>query len=383
MKRILISAILVMASLAFPASAANAKTINFQAEIWVDNWFSLYINGKQVGQDSVPITTEKSFNSEKIKFTATYPFTVGLIVKDFTENASGLEYIGKPNQQIGDGGAVLQIRDLSTNKVVLVTDSSWKSLVINKAPLNPECVKSSNPLTDCKFSNISIPKNWSTNSFKDSSWKSASVFSKDEVGVKEGYFDINWSPSASLIWSSDLKLDNTILLRKTISSSPTKVVTNSSFSLSSPTFSNGGKLPAMYTCDGSSTMPPLSWSGSPTGTKSYVVTFDTLPGPPRPGETDSGKHAMFVLYNIPATSSGFTSISDIKGTFGQNFQGKTLGYTPPCSQGPGDKTYTFTIYALSSVLDIAQTQATEATIEKLIEGKVLASSSLSVTYARG
>jgi len=279
MKRYLLSTILALISIISPASAATAKTINFQAEIWVDNWFSLYINGKQVGQDSVPITTEKSFNSEKIKFTATYPFTVGLIVKDFTENASGLEYIGKPNQQIGDGGAVLQIRDLSTNKVVLVTDSSWKSLVINKAPLNPECVKSSNPLTDCKFSNISIPKNWSTNSFKDSSWKSASVFSKDEVGVKEGYFDINWSPSASLIWSSDLKLDNTILLRKTVASSPTKVVTNSSFSLSSPTFSNGGKLPAMYTCDGSSTMPPLSWSGSPTGTKSYVVTFDTLPGP--------------------------------------------------------------------------------------------------------
>ena len=98
MKRILVSLILVMASAIAPASAATSKAINFQAEIWVDNWFSLYINGKQVGQDSVPITTEKSFNSEKIKFTATYPFTVGLMVKDFTENASGLEYIGKPNQ---------------------------------------------------------------------------------------------------------------------------------------------------------------------------------------------------------------------------------------------------------------------------------------------
>ncbi|CAN2224577.1 YbhB/YbcL [Candidatus Nanopelagicaceae bacterium] len=383
MKRIIISLTLALASAASPASAATSKAINFQAEIWVDNWFSLYINGKQVGQDSVPITTEKSFNSEKIKFTATYPFTVGLMVKDFTENASGLEYIGKANQQIGDGGAIAQIRDLSTNKVVLVTDSSWKSLVINKAPLNPECVKSSNPLNDCKYSNAVIPKNWSTNSFKDSSWKSASVFTKDEVGVKEGYFDINWLPSASLIWSSDLKLDNTILLRKSISSSSMKVVTSSSFSLSSPAFSSGGKLPATYTCDGSSTLPPLSWNGSPSGTKSYVVTFDTLPGPPRPGETDSGKHAMFVLYNIPAASSGFTTISDVKGTFGQNFQGKSLGYSPPCSQGPGDKTYTFTLYAVSSLLDIASTQATEAAIEKLIEGKILASSSLSVTYTRG
>ena len=91
---------------------------------------------------------------------------------------------------------------------------------------------------------------------------------------------------------------------------------------------------------------------------------------------------MFVLFNIPSSTSGFTSTSDVKGSFGQNFQGRSLGYTPPCSQGPGDKTYTFTVYALNSILDIAPTQATEAAVEKLIEGKVLASSSLSVTYAR-
>ncbi|NBR08261.1 MAG: aldehyde dehydrogenase family protein, partial [Opitutaceae bacterium] len=165
---------------------ATSKAINFQAEIWVDNWFALYINGKQVRQDSVPITTERSFNSEKIRFTATYPFTVGLILKDFTENSSGLEYIGKPNQQIGDGGAIAQIRDLSTNQIVLTTDGTWKSLVINKAPLNPECVTSQNPVADCKYANTSIPKSWSTNSFNDSTWKSVSTYTKDAVGVKEG-----------------------------------------------------------------------------------------------------------------------------------------------------------------------------------------------------
>ena len=383
MKRIFIVAMLIMTSVVTPASGATSKAINFQAEIWVDNWFALYINGKQVGQDSVPITTERSFNSEKIRFTATYPFTVGLVLKDFTENSSGLEYIGKPNQQIGDGGAIAQIRDLSTNQIVLTTDGTWKSLVINKAPLNPECVTSQNPVADCKYANTSIPKSWSTNSFNDSTWKSASTYTKDAVGVKEGYFDINWSPNASLIWSSDLKLDNTVLVRKKISQPSTKAVTSSSFQLTSPAFSNGGRLPVMYTCDGSSTLPPLNWNGTPTGTKSFVVTFDTLPGPPRPGETDSGKHAMFVLFNIPSSTSGFTSTSDVKGSFGQNFQGRSLGYTPPCSQGPGEKTYTFTVYALNSILDIVPAQATEAAVEKLIEGKVLASSSLSVNYARG
>lgn len=160
---------------------------------------------------------------------------------------------------------------------------------------------------------------------------------------------------------------------------PTKVKL---FELKSTAFTNGGRLPAIYTCDGSSTLPPLSWSNLPSGTRSVVIVFDTIPGPPRPGEVNTGNHALFILYNIPPTSLGFTSSSDVKGTFGQNFQGRILGYTPPCSQGPGDKKYTFTGYALSSLLDISPSQATEAAIETAMTGKILSSNTLSVLYAR-
>ena len=117
MKRIFLGLlILSMCIPSGPAQAATSKSISFQAEIWADNWFSLYINGKKVGEDSVSISTERSFNSEKIKFTASYPLTIGVIAKDFIENSSGLEYIGKPNQQIGDGGIIIQIRELATGK---------------------------------------------------------------------------------------------------------------------------------------------------------------------------------------------------------------------------------------------------------------------------
>lgn len=383
MKRFALVLAILCTTLVVPADAAVSKPTTFQAEIWVDNWFALYINGKKVGEDSVPITTERSFNSEKIKFTATYPFTVGLMVRDFTENSSGLEYIGKPNQQIGDGGAIAQIRDLSTNKIIAATDTSWKTLVINKAPLNPECVSSANPIVDCKYQNINTPSSWSTNSFKDTAWKSATSYTKEEVGVKDGYFDISWSNTAGLIWSSDLKLDNTVLIRKTFSASASsKQVSTANFQLTSPTFVDGGKFPIEYTCDGSSISPALAWSGAPAGTKSFAITFDTLPGPPRPGETDSGKHAMFTLFNIPATATSIAAGNKSVGTYGQNFQGKTLGYTPPCSQGPGDKIYTFTIYALSSTLDLQPSAATEAALEAAVVGKVLAQKSLSVTYAR-
>jgi hypothetical protein len=92
MKRTLIAlAALLITQFSAPTHAVVAKSVTFQAEVWADNWFALYVNGKKVGEDSIPITTEKSFNSEKIKFTATYPLTIGVFAKDFTENASGLE----------------------------------------------------------------------------------------------------------------------------------------------------------------------------------------------------------------------------------------------------------------------------------------------------
>ena len=232
-------AVILLATLISPpvvARAATSKALSFQAEVWVDNWFALYINGKKVGEDTVPITTERSFNSSKIKFTDTYPFTIGILAKDYVENASGLEYIGTDRQQIGDGGIIAQFREISTGKIVASTSKNWKVLVANKAPINTDCVKSKNPTTECKYVNTSIPNGWATSSFKDSSWIAATEFSKEEVGVKEGYFDYTWASGSSLVWSSDLKLDNTILLRKVVTSRAASSTITSNLTLTSSDF---------------------------------------------------------------------------------------------------------------------------------------------------
>lgn len=382
--RLIVLALALVVSGQIPAYATTAKTINFQAEVWADNWFSIYVNGKKVGEDSVPISTERSFNSEKIKFSTTYPFTVGFVAKDFTENASGLEYIGKPNQQIGDAGIIFQIRDLSTGEVVTASDSSWKSLVINTAPLNPECVTSNSPLTDCKSKSLGIPSKWSTSAFKDSSWKSSTQFTQEEVGVKEGFFDISWSSSAQLIWSSSLKLDNTVLFRKTISKTNVKAATTNSKSLTlaGNGFGSDGKLPITFTCDGAGTSPGFTWSGAPDGTKSLVLIMDTVPGPPRPGETDSGIHYYLTLYNIPSNTTSIASGNTAVGTLGRNFKENSPGYTPPCSQGPGVKSYTVTLYALSSLISISPGDATGTALIAAMNGKVLSKKSLTLTYER-
>jgi phosphatidylethanolamine-binding protein (PEBP) family uncharacterized protein len=368
-------------------NAATPKSSTFQAEVWVDNWFALYINGKKVGEDSVPITTTKSFNSEKIKFTASYPFTIGVIAKDYTENSSGLEYIGQRNQQIGDAGIVLQIRDLTSGKIVSTTDKSWKTLLVNKAPLNAECVTSKNPIQDCKYTNTAIPDNWATNTFKDSQWESATEFTEKEVGVKEGYFDIVWSPSSKLIWTSNLKLDNTILIRKAVTSLPivkstSTKQTDSKLTISSKDVSPSGELNKSNTCDGAGISPALAWSGAPKSTKTYAITMDTIPGPLRLGETEVQKHSYFTVFNIPVTITSISTGAKNSGTIGRNFKDIQPGYSPPCSQGPGAKIYTITVYALSSELTLAAQDATEDALTKAMAGKVLASGELSVTYSR-
>jgi len=381
---------LAIAALLLPfstvAHAAVSKSISFQAEIWADNWFALYVNGKKVGEDSVPITTEKSFNSEKIKFTATYPLTIGLMAKDFVENASGLEYIGKSNQQIGDGGIVLQIRDLTTNQIVAYTDSTWKSLVVFKAPLNPECVTSKAPLTDCKSQTIKNSTTWYLSTYKDSSWLNAKEFTKEAVGVKDGYFNIDWSANAKLIWSNDLKLDNTILFRKVVSEP--KVFPNSASNvdlpliLTSPDFTNGGKLLVDNTCDGKGISPGFSWTGGSSKIMSYVIIMDTVPGPLRPGEVDIGNHFYLTVYNIPVSIKSLPAGATNIGTLGQNFQGKKLGYTPPCSQGTGSKSYTINLYGLSENLTLKNTEATEKNLLAAMNGKIISSSSITVQYER-
>jgi phosphatidylethanolamine-binding protein (PEBP) family uncharacterized protein len=355
--------------------------ISFQAEGWADNWYSLYINGKKVGEDSVPITTIRSFNQTTIKFKASYPFTVGVIAKDYVENNSGLEYIGQSNQQIGDGGFILQIRDLSTGKIVASSNKTWKSLVINSAPINPSCEKSPKPLTECQWKTIGVPTSWANPTYKDTNWASASEFTPEEVGVKEGFNDIPWSPTARLIWSKDLRLDNIILFRHTIRIAESNLPSSLSLVISSTSVDSNGMLNKQVTCDGSGLSPSLAWSQGPEGTQSYLLLMDTIPGPPRPGDPVSTDHTYLAVYNIP---SNITKISEgviAVGTLGLNFKSKT-SYEPPCSQGPGLKDYTFQVLALSSNLPISQASATQQSLLSASNGLVLASGKLIAHYER-
>lgn len=200
-----------------PTSAAGQDAPrHFKVEVWADNWFSLYVNGNAIGEDSVPITTERSFNAETIDFDATYPLTIAMVSKDFKENDTGLEYIGTDRQQMGDGGFIVQITDTSTGKVVAVTDANWRGLVVQRAPLDTACETSPNPATDCSSESIAEPAGWTTASFDDTEWVAATVYTDAEVQPHGDYSTITWDPAAKLIWTSSLTQDNTILWRSVV-----------------------------------------------------------------------------------------------------------------------------------------------------------------------
>ena len=46
----------------------------------------------------------------------------------------------------------------------------------------------------------------------------ATEWSEADVSPKDGYDDIAWDASAQLIWGTDLEVDNTVLLRTTVTS---------------------------------------------------------------------------------------------------------------------------------------------------------------------
>lgn len=147
-----------------------------------------------------------------------------------------------------------------------------------------------------------------------------------------------------------------------------------SFVLTSPAIGADGKLPATFTCDGTSESPPLSWTNPPTGTKSLALVMDHL-------APDSIK-SYWVVYGIPAQSRTIAANGVTLGSLGVNTVNGRPEYAPPCSNGPGEKKYTLTIYALSVAPTLAAQNVTREALLAAITDKTLATARLDVTYSR-
>ncbi len=148
----------------------------------------------------------------------------------------------------------------------------------------------------------------------------------------------------------------------------------------SSVFKNGGTIPVKYTCDGDDVSPPLSWSGVPSGTKSFVLIMDDPDAP-------MGTWVHWVIYNIPASVTSLPeAVPPDKKLKDGTLQGKNswgrIGYGGPCPPPPtGAHRYFFKLYALDAVLK-AGAGLSKDEVLRLIEGHILATAELMGKYSR-
>lgn len=148
--------------------------------------------------------------------------------------------------------------------------------------------------------------------------------------------------------------------------------------IKTPAFTEGGMIPAKFTCEGENIFPRIDWSSVPAGTKSLALIVDDPDAP-------NGDWVHFVLFNIPADihklDEGFKVSSGVPAGVksGKNSSGK-LDYHGPCPPS-GTHRYYFKLYALDVVLDQAQ-GIDKYQLLKVMEGHVLGFGELMGKYRR-
>ncbi len=163
--------------------------------VYADNWFMLYVNGRLVAFDPIQFMPH---NVVSVDFLPEYPMTLAVLAKDNADPKTGMEY----GSSIGDAGLCIKFADGT------VTNATWKAKNFFHGPVkgdtaNPQVIQ--DPL----------PANWWAIDFDDSTWKNAKEYTIEEVDPKQPYFDNDFE-GAKFIWTDDIALDNTVIFRTKI-----------------------------------------------------------------------------------------------------------------------------------------------------------------------
>lgn len=320
--------------------------------IFSDNYFELYVNGVLVGVDPVPYT---SFNSCVVKFKAKRPITYAVRLVDWEENLGlGTELNGGDPYHIGDGGFMASFSDGT------VTNNQWKAQTFNIAPLdNPNQVvdlangthdssaATTHTLTETAYAlHYPLPPGWSAKSFADGGWPSATTYTEAQVGINNipAYtnFPAQFSASgAQFIWSSNLLLDNEVVVRFTGSAAAATQIaveqpagtalTDGSSTVAYGSVNTGSTLTKIFTIRNNSSTSALSITGvTIDGTNAANFTVTTSPV----SSIAASSSTTMVVQFAPATTGAKTaalhiasSDSSVGAAFDINLSG--TGIIPP------------------------------------------------------
>ena len=153
--------------------------------------------------------------------------------------------------------------------------------------------------------------------------------------------------------------------------------------LTSSAFRNGQPLPERNSCEGEDLSPPLSWTGTPAGTKAWALIMEDPDAP-------AGVWVHWVLYDV---SFATTSLKEglpkndvfpdgaMQGMSGGVTRFRDVGYSGPCPPPGKPHHYVFKLYALDKKLDLAPGAAKEKVLAAM-KGHILAQAELIGLYQR-
>lgn len=140
--------------------------------------------------------------------------------------------------------------------------------------------------------------------------------------------------------------------------------------ITSTAFSEGGRIPRKFTCDGDNVNPPLTVDGAPAEAKTLVLIVDD---PDAPG----GTWDHWVVWDIPPGTDILEN--SVPGVQGMNDSGRQR-YSGPCPP-PGTHRYFFKVYALDTMLRL-DPSSTKRDVEVAMKGHILAQGQLIGLYSR-
>lgn len=208
-----------------PVAVIDADGEEITGYIFADNYFELYINGQLVAVDTVPFTP---FNSSFVKFKVNKPYTIAVKVIDWEENLGlGTEDNRGKAYHPGDGGFIASFSDGT------VTSTDWQAQTFYTAPiydltclsevdgkrLSESCTTEGTDSGENAYAaHWEVPSDWMNPEFDSMAWPQASAYSEDEIGVNNKKAYMNFiekfsGAGASFIWSTNVVLDNEVLLR--------------------------------------------------------------------------------------------------------------------------------------------------------------------------
>jgi Raf kinase inhibitor-like YbhB/YbcL family protein len=150
--------------------------------------------------------------------------------------------------------------------------------------------------------------------------------------------------------------------------------------LASPAIPPGGAIPVQYTCDGADISPPLTWSGTPNGTRSFALVVEDPDAP-------SGVFRHWAVFDIPARAQGLsagysaarpaTGFREARNDFGK------AGYGGPCPPaGGGTHHYYFRLLAISQPTLDLRPSATALDVLNAAQPYAIQQAELIGTYRR-